>query len=83
MRLAEAPQGWWAYTQLSSTALAVVMRRRDGWVCYVAGVPGRDHKQEAHEVLRCGDKAKEGIARAICEHLFYPPIEVDGIDYVY
>ena len=79
MRLADAPQGWWAYTQLSSTALAVVSRRLDGWACYVAGVQGIDHNEEAHRVLRGGDKLDEGTAKAICAHRFHPPIDTDGV----
>lgn len=81
MMLADAPVGWFAYTQLASTALAVVLRREDGWCVYAAGVPGHDHRTEAQDVLDHGDKMKEGMARAVLAHLFHPPIDAEGLPY--
>lgn len=82
MKLADAPFGWWAYTQLASTALAVVVRRVDGWCMYVAGVRGWDHNVEAHHVRDHGDKLDEATARAICANRFHPPIDPGSLPYV-
>lgn len=81
MRLADAAPGWWAYTQLSSTALAVVSRRVDGWCVYVAGVPGMNHADEALIVKETGDKLDERTAQAVCAYRFHPPIDTTGVPY--
>lgn len=81
MKLADCPFEWTAYTQLASTALAVVVRRADGWCVYVAGVPGMRHAEEWQEVRDHGDKAKEPLARAILASYFYPPIDPGGLEY--
>jgi hypothetical protein len=81
MKLLDAPPGWWAYTQLGSTALAVVSRRVDGWCMYVAGVPGVNHHLEAGAVMDNGDKLDEATARAVCAHRFHPPIDTEGVPY--
>jgi hypothetical protein len=73
--------GWHAYTQLASTALAVVVRRVDGWCVYVGGVPGIRHEEEYLDVMNHGDKQHELVARAICETLFHPSIDPDGLPY--
>lgn len=82
MKLESAAPGDWAYTQLSSTALAVVVRQAEGWAMYVAGVPGRNHANEAHQVRDHGDKLDEATARAICANRFHPPIDPGSLPYV-
>ena len=81
MRLSDCQPGWTAYTQLASTALAVVSRRQDGWCVYVAGVPGDDHEEEWRDVFIRGAKLDEGTARAILAHRFHPPIDPEGLEY--
>ena len=81
MKLEDVGDGWWAYTQLGSTALAVVTKRVDGWCMYVGGVRGYNHAQEAGDVLRDGDKLDEETAKAICAHRFFPPIDTEGVPY--
>jgi len=81
--LRNVPDGWMAYTQLASTALAVVVRRVDGWCVYVKGVAGNDHDQEAQEVLLNGDKLDEGTAKAILAHRFHPPLSAEGLAYAH
>ena len=70
-----------AYTQLSSTALAVVVRRVDGWTMYCGGVPGRNHDLEWPDILAYGSKLNEGVARALLAHSFYPPIDPTDLPY--
>lgn len=77
MKLSELPIGHKAYTQLASTALAVLSRRADGWCVYVAGVPGEDHSIEWQYVASAGDKQNETIATAIITSLFFPGFEID------
>lgn len=79
--LSSAPIGWSAYTQLARTALAVVVRRADGWACYVMGVPGENHRKESVDVLRRGDKLDEWTARAICANRFHPAIDPGRLPY--
>ena len=81
MNLADQPAGWWAYTQLASTALAVISRRVDGWAMYVGGVPGFDHRAEALDVKAHGDKLDEQTARAVALHRFHPGIVTEGLPY--
>ncbi len=51
---------------LASTALCVAQTRIEGaWSAYCKGVPGMDHREEQHEVLKTGDKLSEDLARAI------------------
>lgn len=77
MKLSEMKVGQSLYTQLSSTALAVLSRRADGYSVYVAGVPGEDHNEEWQEVLRSGDKQRRVVAEAILTSLFHPAFEID------
>lgn len=83
MKLEDLAPGESLFTQLASTALAVVSRREDGWCVYVAGVPGYNHQNEAVEVLRYGDKLDEGTARAICANRFHPPLDPGSLPYAY
>ena len=82
MRLVYELPGWSAYTQLASTALAVIVRREDGWCMYVGGVPGHDHNAEWRDVLEHGDKLDEVTARAVAAYRFHPGIDVAGLPYV-
>jgi len=80
MKLREMPADWWTYTQLARTALAVVVRRsHGGYSVYVGGVPGIDHDAEARDVRAHGDKQRQPMAKAICENLFHPPIDPEGL----
>ena len=65
------------YTQLASTALAVLWRRVDGWAMYVGGVPGINHDQEWERVAQEGDKINEAVAKAIAQTRFHPGFEID------
>lgn len=77
MKISEMKDGEYYFTQLASTALAVLVKRVDGWAVYIAGVPGYNHYEEAKQVKNFGDKAKMPIAKAIAENLFYPPFTID------
>jgi hypothetical protein len=81
MKLVDMEPGWTAYTQLASTALAVIARRVDGWAMYVGGVPGFSHDAEWQRVLDFGDKLDEGTATAVAHNRFYPSIDVEGLNY--
>lgn len=74
--------GTWAFTQLGSRVLAVVVRRIEGWCMYVDAVPGNDHIHEAPVVLDHGNKLDEGTATAILKHRFHPGIEPGGAPYI-
>lgn len=70
------------YTQLASTALAVLKYRVEGaWCVYVAGVPGINHRQEWQEVLDHGDKLDEDTALAVIKHRFHPGLEPGELPY--
>ncbi len=70
------------YTQLASTALAVLTHRIEGaWCVYVGGVPGMNHSSEWEEVYRHGDKLDESTARAICANRFHPGIDPGDLPY--
>ena len=77
MKLSELPIEHKIYTQLASTALAVLSRRMEGWCVYVGGVPGENHEVEWQEVAHHGDKQNEIVATAIVTSLFYPGFEID------
>ena len=77
MKLSELEVGTKIYTQLDIRVLAVLSRRVDGWCVYIGTVPGYSHEQEWQAVALEGTKAKEPIAKAIVENLFYPGFEVD------
>jgi hypothetical protein len=51
---------------LASCVLAVARTRREAtWCAYIDAVPGHDHDDEADEVLSCGAKLLEEIARVL------------------
>ena len=81
MKIEELKPGTMLYTQLASTALAVLSRREDGWCVYVGGVPGDNHDREWQEVLERGDKQKEAVARAIVATLFHPGFDPGDLPY--
>lgn len=77
MKLSEMQPGQTFYTQLASTALAVLVRREVDWAVYIAGVPGWNHDSEWQAVAAEGDKARKPIAVAIAKYLFHPGFEID------
>ena len=81
MKINDMPIGATAYTQLASTALAVLSRREDGWCVYVRGVRGENHDHEWQDVLAQGDKLDEATAEAIVRNRFYPGFDPDGCPY--
>lgn len=77
MKLSELEPGDQLYTQLASTALAVLSRRVDGWCMYVGGVPGINHYREFQMVAEEGDKINREVAEAIARTRFHPGFEID------
>ncbi len=77
MKLSELQVGEKLYTQLSSTVLAVLVRREDGWAVYVDAVLGHNHEREWQEVARHGNKQNETVAKAIATSLFHPGFDCD------
>lgn len=81
MQIRDLDPGDKFYTQLSSTVLAVLSRRVDGWCVYVGSVPGFDHNAEWQDVADHGDKQNETVARAIATTLFHPGFDPGDLPY--
>lgn len=81
--LSAHPDGWWRYTALASTVLAVVVRRVDGWCVYVGGVPGMCHDREVQRVREHGDKVTPEVAKAIIATYFHPGFDPEGLPYAH
>ncbi len=54
------------WTALATKVLVVAKTRVEGsWAAYVDAVPGQNHREERHEVLREGTKLPEAVARVL------------------
>ncbi len=81
MLIKDLPIGPAGYTQLTSTVLAVLVRRVDGWCVYVGSVPGENHEREWQDVREHGTKQNETVAKAIVASLFHPGFDPGDLPY--